>query len=206
MTQDRGRRWAIALCGDGPMLERAWRRAALIAGDQRAVAVIGGAHRGLFDTRQDPLSGMLVEEPLNRGTAPRVFLALSYIMAHDCEATALVFAADQFVDTDEDFVLCMEEAAGTAESQGDRVILMTRLAERSEIAVKAKTLWSLGWKHIPDIMDGFEALRAVIGLPEEAAVLKVIYDYMKPANFLKDLLEPAVDQSLLLSPFKQTRH
>ena len=224
------------------MLEQTWQCAARLAGERRVITVIDEGCR--LDARKAPLSSLIVEQPCGFDTAPGIFLALSYVMAEDPEATVLTFLPDHFMEPKDLFASYMEEAAGLAERLCDYVILTAAEAERARtdhgwiqpgrsaaacgrassvlrfhdkhdaaqaefhrcgylwntlnLAVKGRTLWSMGWKHTPAIMDGFEALRAVIGLSEEADVLRVIYDYMKPINFSKGLLEKVVDKALVL--------
>jgi mannose-1-phosphate guanylyltransferase len=232
--------------GERSMLEHTWERAVRIAGADRVVTVIGRGHGRYFEAARAPLSGLLVEQPANLDTAPGIFLPLSYIMAHDPEATVLVFPSDHFIEPNDVFASYMEEAAELAERMSGRVILTAAAADHPEteygwiqpgatpagcgraasvlkfhekpdaraageffrrgylwntfnMAVKAKTLWALGWEHLPGIMDGFEALRAVIGLPEETAVLQAIYGFTEPKNFSTGILEKAIGETLVLS-------
>jgi len=62
------------------------------------------------------------------------------------------------------------------------------------MAVKACTLWQLGWKFIPTIMSLFERLQSAIGTPREGSVLDSIYEVMPAMNFSEDLLKPATSQ------------
>ena len=51
------------------------------------------------------------------------------------------------------------------------------------MAVKAKTLWALGYEHLPEMMPRFEDLKSAIGTLEESSVLSFIYGKMKSCNF-----------------------
>ena len=64
--------------------------------------------------------------------------------------------------------------------------------------MKAKTLWSIGWELHPVMMDGFEALKAAIGTPDEAPILGAIYEPMASIDFSKQVLELAVERSLVM--------
>lgn len=66
------------------------------------------------------------------------------------------------------------------------------------MAVKARTLWELGRAFHPEMIARFERLIEAIGTPRESATLSLIYEGMPAANFSKDILERAVDQTLVL--------
>ena len=56
------------------------------------------------------------------------------------------------------------------------------------MTAKVETLWRLGWKCMPEIMERFEKLESVIGTPEEGRTLETIYREMPKRNFSSDLL------------------
>ena len=56
------------------------------------------------------------------------------------------------------------------------------------MAAKVETLWRLGWKCIPEVMERFEHLEKVIGTTQEGAILREIYQDMPRRNFSSDLL------------------
>ena len=58
---------------------------------------------------------------------------------------------------------------------------------------KVSTLWALGTKHFPDILQPFERLEQAIGSPEEGHVLDAIYQDMPRKNFSSDLLQRVPD-------------
>jgi mannose-1-phosphate guanylyltransferase len=62
------------------------------------------------------------------------------------------------------------------------------------IAVKAHTLWQLGWRNFPEIMRLFTKFLNAIGTSREEAVLDAIYEVMPSRNFSRDLLTPAASQ------------
>lgn len=57
------------------------------------------------------------------------------------------------------------------------------------LAGKVQTLWNLGWRCFPDLMELFERLEGSIGSPEEGPVLESIYDLMPSKSFSSDLLQ-----------------
>ncbi|MCA9473744.1 MAG: hypothetical protein MRJ96_06830 [Nitrospirales bacterium] len=56
------------------------------------------------------------------------------------------------------------------------------------LAAKAETLWRLGWKCLPEVMEQFQRLERVIGTSEEERVLESIYHEMPKKNLSSDLL------------------
>lgn len=66
------------------------------------------------------------------------------------------------------------------------------------MAVKGATLWDLGRKHQPQMMERFERLRAAIGTARETETLAQIYADMPLVNFSKAILERAVAQALVM--------
>lgn len=229
--------------GEQSMFRHTMKRAIEVVGGRRLLTVIGRGHFQYIDQRA--ISGILVEQPQNRGTAPGVYLPLSYIMAYDPDATVLVFPSDHFISPNSAFVSLMKEAATVAEKLEDRVVLAAAVPDSPEveygwiqpgetiperhdtfsvrhfhekpdpkiaeqffkagflwntlnIAVKAKALWQIGWQLHPVMMDGFEALKSSIGTPEEASILGAIYESMSAIDFSKDVLERAVERSLVM--------
>ncbi len=74
------------------------------------------------------------------------------------------------------------------------------------IAVRAKTLWELGRKHLPEMVSRFDALLMVLrGIHQgifdpkcEPVVLKRLYEFLAPTDFSEDLLRHAADNCMLL--------
>jgi mannose-1-phosphate guanylyltransferase len=67
------------------------------------------------------------------------------------------------------------------------------------MAVKASVLWGLGRLCAPEMMRGFEELRAAVGTPGETAALSSVYGRLRPVNFSKDILERSCDRAVALS-------
>jgi len=66
------------------------------------------------------------------------------------------------------------------------------------MAVRASTLWTLGWRYHPAMMERFERLRAAIGSPAETEMLARVYQDMPQANFSKGILERAASQGVVM--------
>ncbi len=61
------------------------------------------------------------------------------------------------------------------------------------VVTKLKTLWDVGWKSFPHLMERFTTLGDAIGTQRESAMLDVLYENMPSHNFSSDLLEQAID-------------
>ena len=61
------------------------------------------------------------------------------------------------------------------------------------VVAKLETLWDVGWKCFPQLMERFTTLGDVIGTQRESAMLDVLYENMPYHNFSADLLEQAID-------------
>ncbi len=87
-----------AFLGDHSMLRHTLDRVRDVVPPDRTMTVINGKHRGFLDqalSGQTP--GRLFEQPVDRGTAPGVFLPVTQIMEEDPEATVLILPSDHFV-------------------------------------------------------------------------------------------------------------
>ena len=62
------------------------------------------------------------------------------------------------------------------------------------LAAKVETLWALGQRCFPEIMELFEISIKSIGTPEEDSVLETVYQAMPARNFSSHLLESVPDQ------------
>ena len=59
------------------------------------------------------------------------------------------------------------------------------------MAVKAETLWELGWRYVPELMPRFESLLEAVDTPDEAEILDSVYRGMVRRNFSTHVLERA---------------
>ena len=69
--------------------------------------------------------GRVVWQPENRGTGPGVFLPLSYIRAHDPDATVVVWPADHFIFPEDPMIQLIHQAASLVKDQPQRMVLLT---------------------------------------------------------------------------------
>jgi mannose-1-phosphate guanylyltransferase len=71
---------------------------------------------------------------------------------------------------------------------------------------RARTLWQLGRRTLPEMIDHFEMLRRVTEAVQSGrasathlrTVVEEMYEHLEPANFSRDLLEKVPDSTLVL--------
>jgi mannose-1-phosphate guanylyltransferase len=91
--------------GTRSMFQHTLDRSDRIVPAERRVAIIARDHR---DDASPQLTsrpqGKVILQPSNRETAAGIFLGLSYVRAHDPQATVLIFPSDHFVYPEDAFV------------------------------------------------------------------------------------------------------
>jgi mannose-1-phosphate guanylyltransferase len=246
--------------GSRSMLQHTLDRACSVVRRQNVLTVTGrGHHRHLADAAKLPLPGRVIEQPLDAGTAPGVFLPAAYALLNDPEATLVLFPSDHFVHPEAAFCALANRAAELAELHRNRIVLIGAVPDSPEsdygwigaeangkavdasedaldamnvaafrekpgpaeagllwregylwntmvLAVRAKTLWELGRKHLPEMVSSFDALLMVLrairqGLFDpkcEPEVLARLYEHLTPADFSRDVLQHAASDCLLL--------
>jgi len=107
--------------GERTMLERTHERAACLVPPDRIVTVIGSGHARFL---REPLPGMVVEQPINRDTAPGIFLPAAYIHAADPEATIIIMPSDHYINPAVQFLSYAQRAARMAEGMSDKLIML----------------------------------------------------------------------------------
>ncbi len=66
------------------------------------------------------------------------------------------------------------------------------------MAVQVQTLWQLGWRWVPEIMNAFDGLKAHLGTEREQEVLDTIYETLPKVNFSAHLVEKAVGSAVVV--------
>ena len=62
------------------------------------------------------------------------------------------------------------------------------------MVAKARAIWRLGWRCVPELMPMFERIAAVIGSPQQKAVIDAVYQAMPARDFSSHVLQRAPDQ------------
>jgi len=233
--------------------EAALGRATQLVEGNRLIAVLGHGDRARLRNAQTGC--VVLEEPARRGTCPSVFLAVTYILAREPEATALIFPLDATPVGNGHLLKAVERAARLADRFDDRLVMLAvepgwphselgwvepgpvlencqggellavrrfwdtpgpleaelflkrgYLRSTMIIAVKVRTLWSLGREVFPEMMKRFESLLDVCKLvmagranPElETLALRDVYRGLETINFARRVLHRMPDRIALL--------
>ena len=117
--------------GTRSLLQHTIDRADRISRPDRRVTVVARGHR---QDAQSQLGGRgrVVFQPANRGTAPGVFLPLTFVRAADPDATVVIYPSDHFVWPESRFVRAIARAISESEACPERPILLGVTPDRPE--------------------------------------------------------------------------
>jgi len=109
-------------------------RADALTSAERRVVVAAPEHRGyVLDQLRGRGEGRVIFQPRNRGTAPGVFLGLTYVLARDPNATVVIYPSDHFVYPENAFLNTVRNAVRAAERYPDRPVLLGVRPSTSEV-------------------------------------------------------------------------
>ena len=160
--------------GSRSMFQHTLDRACSVVPEEHIVTVIGRGHRKfLAESADENLPGVVLEQPGNFGTAPGVFLPLTYVLADNPEATILLLPSDHFVYPEDRFCDHAIHALELAERHLDQVILVGAVPDRAET--------DYGWidPHAAR-PEGHGALTTQAAPPPARGAMKVVYFREKP--------------------------
>ncbi len=120
----------FTFCGKRSMLEHTIERAVRLVGNERVVTIIGRDHQRHLKHMKIP--GLIIEQPVSRGTGAGVFLPATYILSQDPEATVLIFPSDHFIFPRADFLKQVEAARHWTDRLAHRIILMAAVPDLPE--------------------------------------------------------------------------
>lgn len=86
-----------------------------------------------------------------------------------------------------------------AEAEALRLLGAGALWNTLILAARADALWTAAWAAAPDLAGRFQALRAFIGTPRYASVLRGVYETLSPADFSRAVLERSTDRLIALA-------
>ncbi len=110
--------------GTRSMLQHTVDRADRLAVPPQRVTVVGGGQEHVARRQLDGRGGSIVVQPVNRDTAPGVFLPLTYVRAADPQATVAIYPSDHFVHPEEQLIDAVKHAVFASELIKDRLILL----------------------------------------------------------------------------------
>lgn len=120
--------------GTRSLLQHTVDRADQISFPKHRVVVAAREHRRHALSQMEGRSqGALLFQPENRGTAPGVFLPLTFVFAKAPDATVVIYPSDHFVYPESAFNETLAEGIALADELDDRLLLLGVSPEGSEI-------------------------------------------------------------------------
>lgn len=111
--------------GTRSLLQHTIDRADRLSPSSRRVVVVAAHHRGEVELQlASRARGKVLLQPKNRGTAPGVFLALSYIASRDPDATVVIYPSDHFICPERAFVGSVDSAVALSAELPESVVLL----------------------------------------------------------------------------------
>lgn len=119
--------------GTRSMLQHTVDRADCLSHPDRRVTVVSAHHAEEARRQLHGRGGRLVVQPLNRDTAPGMYLPLTYVRATDPNAMVVIYPSDHFVYPEQEFIAALRHAVLAAELMSDRPVLLGIRPDRREV-------------------------------------------------------------------------
>jgi mannose-1-phosphate guanylyltransferase len=114
-----------AFVGSRSMLEHTLDRASRLGAPERTVTVVAREHSSFARSQIRGGFGIgMVSQPVNRDTAPGIFLPTARILSADPSATIAIFPSDHFVYPEKRFLETVRAAVLAAEALPDKIVLL----------------------------------------------------------------------------------
>jgi len=122
ITGDSRPKQFVPIIGGSTLLNQTRRRVALSIEPEHTLIVVTQKHHRFYNGLVRP--DLLVEQPVNKGTAPAILYALLQVAAKSPQAVVALFPSDHFVADDEEFMSHIDVAIDAVEVQRDIVTLL----------------------------------------------------------------------------------
>lgn len=125
ITGDNRPKQFAPIIGGRTLLDQTRRRVAFSFKQSRTLIVVTEKHRRFYaPLRHEISSGLLLEQPQNRGTAPAILYALLHVATRSPKAVVALFPSDHFFADDEEFMSHIDVAMDATEVQPEMVTLL----------------------------------------------------------------------------------
>ena len=125
ITGDNRPKQFVPVIGGSTLLNQTRRRVALSIEPSRTLIVVTQKHRRFYEPLAHELStNLLVEQPMNKGTAPAILYALLRVAAKSPKAVVALFPSDHFFADDEEFMSYIDVAIEAVQIQPETVTLL----------------------------------------------------------------------------------
>jgi mannose-1-phosphate guanylyltransferase len=115
----------VSVIGGSTLLNQTRRRVALSIEPRRTLIVVTQKHRRFYEPLAHEISpNLLVEQPVNKGTAPAILYALLRVATKSPKAVVALFPSDHFFADDEEFMSHINVAIDAVEVQPATVMLL----------------------------------------------------------------------------------
>ena len=115
----------VPVIGGSTLLNQTRRRVALSIEPSRTLIVVTQKHRRFYEPLAHEISpNLLVEQPVNKGTAPAILYALLRVATKSPKAVVALFPSDHFFANDEEFMSHIDVAMDAVEVQPATVMLL----------------------------------------------------------------------------------
>jgi len=125
ITGDNRPKQFVPVIGRHTLLDQTRQRVALSIEPSRTAIVVTRKHRRFYAPLANEISpNLLLEQPLNKGTAPAILYALLHIAARSPQATVALFPSDHSFADDEEFMSHIDVAIDAVAIQPESVMLL----------------------------------------------------------------------------------
>jgi len=125
ITGDNRPKQFVPVIGGSTLLNQTRRRVALSIEPSRTLIVVTEKHRPFYEMLAHEIStDLLVEQPVNKGTAPAILYALLRVAVKSPKAIVALFPSDHFFADDEEFMSHIDVALDAVEVQPATVVLL----------------------------------------------------------------------------------
>lgn len=125
ITGDNRPKQFVPIVGGDTLLNQTRRRVALSFEPSHTAIVVTQKHRRFYQPLAHEISrDLLLEQPLNRGTAPAILYALLRVASKAPKAVVALFPSDHYFADDEEFMSHIDVALDAVEVQPETVMLL----------------------------------------------------------------------------------
>ena len=125
ITGDNRPKQFVPVIGRSTLLDQTRRRVALSFEPSRTMMVVTQKHWRFYEPLANEVSPtLLVEQPLNKGTAPAILYALLRVAKRSPKAIVALFPSDHFFADDEEFMSHIDVAIDAVRVQPEKVMLL----------------------------------------------------------------------------------
>src|SRR5215213_3401261 len=125
ITGDNRPKQFVPVIGGSTLLDQTRRRVALSIEPGRTSIVVTQKHRRFYGPLAHEISpSLLIEQPMNKGTAPAILYALLRVATKSPNAVVALFPSDHFFADDEEFMSHIDVAIDAVKAQPETVVLL----------------------------------------------------------------------------------